>query len=118
MKNGRCKLHGGLSTGAPKGNTNALKHGIYSKRIQAADLPMVEPIRATIGSIDDELLMVRLQLRRILREQAKADSTYDGLELCQTIERDGGSESAANSESHYRRRDYTAEIDKLLARIA
>lgn len=26
----RCKLHGGCSTGAPKGNQNARKHGIYS----------------------------------------------------------------------------------------
>ena len=27
---GRCKLHGGLSPGAPKGNKNALKHGYYT----------------------------------------------------------------------------------------
>jgi len=30
MKNGRCRMHGGKSTGAPKGNQNALKHGFYS----------------------------------------------------------------------------------------
>lgn len=30
MRNGRCRMHGGLSTGAPKGNQNALKHGLYS----------------------------------------------------------------------------------------
>jgi hypothetical protein len=29
MPNGRCRMHGGLSTGAPKGNQNALKHGRY-----------------------------------------------------------------------------------------
>ncbi|WP_420732165.1 HGGxSTG domain-containing protein [Hwanghaeella sp. 1Z406] len=28
---GRCRLHGGKSTGAPKGNTNALKHGHWTK---------------------------------------------------------------------------------------
>ena len=27
MPNGRCRMHGGLSPGAPKGNKNALKHG-------------------------------------------------------------------------------------------
>lgn len=27
MANGRCLNHGGASTGPPKGNTNALKHG-------------------------------------------------------------------------------------------
>jgi hypothetical protein len=30
MLNGRCRLHGGKSPGAPKGNTNAFKHGPYS----------------------------------------------------------------------------------------
>jgi len=31
MKNGRCRLHGGKSTGPPKGNKNAWKHGRYSR---------------------------------------------------------------------------------------
>jgi uncharacterized protein YjcR len=30
MPNGRCRMHGGASTGAPKGNRNAWKHGRYS----------------------------------------------------------------------------------------
>ena len=30
MRNGRCRMHGGASTGAPKGNQNAFKHGRYS----------------------------------------------------------------------------------------
>jgi hypothetical protein len=30
MPNGRCRLHGGKSTGPPKGNKNALKHGRYT----------------------------------------------------------------------------------------
>jgi hypothetical protein len=30
MPNGRCRMHGGKSTGAPKGNRNAWKHGLYS----------------------------------------------------------------------------------------
>ena len=30
MRNGRCRLHGGKSTGPPKGNQNALKHGRYA----------------------------------------------------------------------------------------
>jgi len=30
MRNGRCRLHGGKSTGPPKGNKNALKHGRYT----------------------------------------------------------------------------------------
>jgi hypothetical protein len=30
MPNGRCRMHGGLSPGAPNGNRNALKHGRYT----------------------------------------------------------------------------------------
>ncbi|MGZ8285363.1 MAG: HGGxSTG domain-containing protein [Allosphingosinicella sp.] len=30
MPNGRCRLHGGKSPGAPKGNKNAWKHGLRS----------------------------------------------------------------------------------------
>ena len=30
MPNGRCRLHGGMSPGAPKGNRNAYKHGRYT----------------------------------------------------------------------------------------
>ena len=30
MTNGRCRMHGGTSPGAPAGNKNALKHGLYT----------------------------------------------------------------------------------------
>ncbi len=34
-KNGRCRIHGGgLKSGAQKGNTNAMIHGLYSRRLQ------------------------------------------------------------------------------------
>lgn len=36
MANGRCRMHGGPSTGAPKGNRNAWKHGAYSANTLAA----------------------------------------------------------------------------------
>ena len=32
----RCRMHGGAAgSGAPKGNQNALKHGLYTKEAQA-----------------------------------------------------------------------------------
>ena len=30
MPNGRCRMHGGKSPGAPRGNGNARKHGLYT----------------------------------------------------------------------------------------
>jgi hypothetical protein len=43
MANGRCRMHGGPSPGAPKGNRNAYKHGRFSaeaiaRRREVADL--------------------------------------------------------------------------------
>lgn len=35
MLNGRCRMHGGKATGAPKGNRNAWKHGLRSAEYQA-----------------------------------------------------------------------------------
>ena len=35
MQNGRCRMHGGKSPGAPKGNRNAWKHGRYSAETNA-----------------------------------------------------------------------------------
>lgn len=34
MRNGRCRMHGGKSPGAPKGNQNAWKHGKYSGAVK------------------------------------------------------------------------------------
>jgi hypothetical protein len=44
MANGRCRIHGGLSPGAPKGNRNAVKHG----RTTAAALARNRDIAALI----------------------------------------------------------------------
>jgi hypothetical protein len=43
MSNGRCRMHGGPWTGAPKGNRNAWKHGRFSaeaiaRRREVSDL--------------------------------------------------------------------------------
>jgi uncharacterized protein YjcR len=35
MPNGRCRMHGGKSPGAPRGNRNAWKHGNYSEAAKA-----------------------------------------------------------------------------------
>ena len=61
MENGRCKLHGGKSTGPPLGSQNALKHGFYS------DI-LTEPEQECYGtaSIDDALNMAYVQHKRAL----------------------------------------------------
>jgi hypothetical protein len=46
MPNGRCRLHGGLSPGAPKGNKHALKHGRYTREAVASRREVAALIRA------------------------------------------------------------------------
>lgn len=62
---GRCFLHGGASDGPPKGNTNALSHGVYSDALKDDERDIWS--RIELGSIDDELRIARLQLRRAVK---------------------------------------------------
>ena len=65
---GRCRLHGGASNGAPKGNKNALKHGIYSKLFTDSEIDEAKQMQ---GSIENELAIVRLQLLNLLKIMRK-----------------------------------------------
>ena len=47
MPNGRCRLHGGMSPGAPKGNQNAFKHGRYTAEAIASRREIARLLRAT-----------------------------------------------------------------------
>ena len=60
MKNGRCRMHGGKSSGAPKGNQNALKHGNYTAAAQAA-------LREKKREIRRILEIERRKFRQLLR---------------------------------------------------
>jgi uncharacterized protein YjcR len=58
MTNGRCRMHGGASPGAPKGNANARKHGLYTaeaikeKRELAALLRLMRALAEEVGGKD------------------------------------------------------------------
>ena len=69
LSNGRCRLHGGNSTGPrdQRGNQNARKHGIYSKTTTKEEESALDLMK--LGALDDELAVARLQLRRALIHQ-------------------------------------------------
>jgi hypothetical protein len=46
MPNGRCRMHGGPSPGAPKGNKNNFRHGRYSAEAIAGRRKIRELVRA------------------------------------------------------------------------
>jgi hypothetical protein len=55
MRNGRCRMHGGLSPGAPKGNKNAFKHGRYTAEAIARRRDIAElfaGIKRLLGEAD------------------------------------------------------------------
>ena len=71
MANGRCRMHGGTSTGAPPGNTNAVKHGFYSDALLPEERQLWE--RAQVGGVDDEIRLMRVKLHRLVRLAGSAD---------------------------------------------
>jgi hypothetical protein len=46
MPNGRCRLHGGMSPGAPVRNKNAFKHGRYTAEVIERRRETSELVRA------------------------------------------------------------------------
>lgn len=74
MKNGRCRVHGGASTGNPRaeGNTSALKHGFYSKALlDDAERALYD--RATPGSLDDEIKLAKVKLFRYVEKSGSVE---------------------------------------------
>jgi len=113
MPNGRCRKHGGKSTGAPKKNANALQHGIYAVHFTPEEIDLAGQIQ--LGRVDDELRLMRLRLRRALaaEEQAQGNPEVD-----EVVEREQGGEAvSARKETKSKVRDYVSIVDKIMARI-
>lgn len=124
MPNGRCRKHGGKSTGAPTGNQNARTHGIYSSAIQPDEVELWDQI--VVDDIDDAIKIAHLQLRRAMIAQAKAEQG-DGLDLdldqvtTNQLAADEGEDdegkSSKSSTVQRRRRPYEDIITRQLGRI-
>jgi len=111
----RCRMHGGAT---PKGITNALKQGIYARVIRPEQQASAAYIRANLGNVDDEIVIVRLQLEATLAAQnAAMVNDQNGLELQKFNDKES-TEYSAGPERVYERVDYNAHIDRLTARIA
>jgi hypothetical protein len=52
MKNGRCRMHGGPSPGAPRRNRNAFKHGLYTADAIRRRRQIAQLVRFACRSID------------------------------------------------------------------
>lgn len=124
MANGRCRMHGGKSTGAPKGNKNNLKAGgIYSQFL--TDEERVISAEMELGNLDEELKLCKIRLMRSLKAEAEQQAQ---VEEFGKLELEALNESPSligglpdNDEliqtKQFRRRDYGTIIDRLIARI-
>lgn len=68
----RCRLHGGLSPGAPKGNRNAATPGsLHSKYLTEEEQAIAAGLE--LGSVDEELRLTRIRLMRVLQREQERD---------------------------------------------
>lgn len=124
MANGKCRIHGGLSTGAPKGNKNSAKPGsIYSKFMTDEELDILDQV--DLDNLDQEIKVYRIRLYRLLAEEQKQK---DELELkvrtTQTpvvgglpVTAEEGEDEDLIETKQYAKRDYHALINQTTARL-
>lgn len=114
MANGRCRMHGGPSTGPKdnRGNQNAVKHGIYRKHLTDEERELFEQIE--LGAVDQELRLARIRLARALAAEQDANGEPEVLEV---VENEGGGEYTPARSEKRRVRDYVGIIDRLMARV-
>lgn len=75
----RCKFHGGKSTGAPKQNKNAVKHGIYKTIwIDQLDVDEKDYFDNTkvdqIKEIDNQIKLANIRIRQHMTDLSKWDA--------------------------------------------
>lgn len=72
MANGRCRMHGGKSTGAPpekmKKNANAKKHGLFSKYLPKETIDIMNDVE-NMEPIDILWMNIKMQFASIIRAQ-------------------------------------------------
>lgn len=100
MDNGRCRMHGGKSTGAPpaklKKNSNATKHGLFAKYLPKETLEIVNDI-GDMEPLNILYMNIKMQFASILRAQqimfveSKGDTTRElkKLKVENVIDSDG-----------------------------
>jgi hypothetical protein len=113
----KCRMHGGLVTGAPEANQNARTHGIYGAYLTDDEKAMLPSIQERTGKLDGEIELVRIRIRRLLAaENAAAENDHEGLEL-QKFHDKAATEYAAGPERVYERVDYSTKLVQLTGRL-
>lgn len=110
MANGRCRNHGGASTGPKSPATTP--GSIYSKYLTPEERTDYDGL--TLGGVEHELRLTRIRLARALEAEQKAAGQA---ELDEVTENDGGGMTIPRETRKSKVRDYVTIIDRLTARI-
>lgn len=124
MANGKCRMHGGKSTGPKIGSQNHKTPGsIYSKFMTDEELEVLD--QTELDNLDQEIKVYRIRLYRLLAEEQKQK---DELELkvrtTQTpvvgglpVTAEEGEDEDLIETKQYVKRDYHALINQTTARL-
>ena len=93
MANGRCRMHGGKSTGPKnqRGNKNAVKHGqwetitlgvLEDNEKALLDDASTDPAQL----LDEQILLTQIRLRRMMARLAKLQETKSGMILAEQVD--------------------------------
>lgn len=76
-----CYTHGGApGSGAPKGNQNGLKHGLYSRMASAEARQRIEEL-LTVEGLENEIAYLRARVEKLIEDGADTGAIDRGLEM-------------------------------------
>lgn len=100
MANGKCRMHGGKSTGAPPENKHAVTHGIYARGLRDHEKQVWHAI--DVEGVDDEIRLIKTQIARAFEMQLEAedhpDNEHIGFELAEIKRKMGEFNQGSDSE--------------------
>ena len=113
----RCRSHGGIPENkARPGNTNALKYGLYTEALHEDERELWA--KTTAESVDEEIVMAKVRLRRALIAESKAEYAvehYDE-EIGKLGETDDGREVVLKIKTRFA--NMTKLVDQIVNQIA
>lgn len=108
MENGRCRMHGGASTGPPKGNKNGVIHGAYERILYATlnddEVFAFHDMKTDVlANIEITLKILNIREARMLErmEQVRESGNY----LTTSIEREEGYKEKGSVDFKRRRKE-------------
>ena len=118
----RCPAHLGAGGGGQKGNKSAVKHGIYA----CALLPGEELLHPDADSLDDEITITKIRLKRALRWEARQEAAREAgiteadLDLEQretTVDARGGASGGVTQKTVRRLPDHSRAIGAIVTQL-